>query len=87
MTAHLNLAKQIFFSTKDNYVYVLLRSWSRKDFDIKSLKGVDVASVQLLGTKKKVGWKTTATGLTVSLPDDYALINKVPVYTLKVKMK
>jgi len=81
-----SLDADIFFTAKDKSVFALLRSWKKKDFEIKSLKGLSIKSVDLLGTEKKVNWKATATGLSISLPEDYVLSNKIPIYTLKVTL-
>ncbi|KLT67440.1 alpha-L-fucosidase [Pedobacter sp. BMA] len=81
------LDPDIFFTAKDKNVYVLLRSWDKKQFDIKSLKGVSISSVALLGSKEKVTWKSTDSGVSVTLPANFKKVSKIPVYTLKVSLK
>ncbi|WP_316798109.1 alpha-L-fucosidase [Pedobacter frigidisoli] len=81
------LSPDIFFTQKGNDVFVLLRSWDKKQFDIKSLKGISISSVELLGSKEKVTWKQTDSGVSVTLPANFKKLSKIPVYTLRVTLK
>ena len=79
----------IYFTSKENTVYVIARSWKADVLPVKSLatNKQSIASVKMLGYKCKIKWKADADGLTINMPKEKKLPKTVPVYVFKVVLK
>ena len=58
------------FTRKGNVLYVILLEWPGDTVTLKSLKGVQINKLTLLGSHENVRWKQTNDGVHVSLPSD-----------------
>lgn len=75
----------IYYTSKENTIYVFLRSWDKPNFKLKSInKKLIVKDISLLGSTKKVKWNANENELIGVLPGDFRKINEVPVYVLKI---
>ncbi|MEO7461870.1 MAG: alpha-L-fucosidase [Ferruginibacter sp.] len=76
----------IYFTAKENTVYVIARSWKDAKLPIKSLANNkhSIKSVNLLGCKCKLKWKADEYQLTIKMPKENKLPKAVPVYVFKV---
>lgn len=79
----------IYFTSKENTVYVIARSWSAALLPVKSLSTDkhSIASIKMLGYKCKIKWTADADGLTIKMPKQKKLPKTVPVYVFKVNLK
>jgi alpha-L-fucosidase len=79
------LTPDIYFTSKDKIIYVILRSWTEKQTLIKSIGKEDkVKSLELLGHRKKINWKIGDQGLQCTLPDHLTTVSDLPIYVLKL---
>ncbi len=85
-----NTSKQmkpdLYFTAKDNTVYLFARSWKEASLDSKTLAGskYKVKKVALLGSSSKIKWKQNSESLHIDMPK--SLPNTVPVYVFKLTM-
>lgn len=77
----------VFFTTQGRTVYALLRSWHNQSLRLKSLNGMPIKAIGLLGSRKKVEWQQTAEGVAITLPADFSKTNPISIYTLKIDLK
>jgi alpha-L-fucosidase len=62
-------AGDIRFTRKGNVLYAILLEWPGSEITINSLKGIRIRQASMLGSDKKIQWKESDDGITVTLPD------------------
>lgn len=77
----------VFFTSKGKTVYALLRSWKERTVSLKSLAGLPVQNISLLGSPKQVVWQQNTEEVAITLPAVFSKTNLIPVYTLKIELK
>lgn len=79
----------IYFTAKENTVYLFARSWKEPTLHAKSLAADQhsIASIKLLGSKAKIKWKANGNGLSIQMPTKKSLPKEVPVYVFKVVLR
>lgn len=60
--------KELFFTMKENYLYVIVPQWPEGKKQIKDLKISPNSKITLLGTDKKLSWKQQGEDLIVDIP-------------------
>jgi hypothetical protein len=61
----------IWFTEKNDSVYVISLVWPGNDeVLVRSIKGIPVKQVRLLGSEEPILWKATDEGLRVTLPNE-----------------
>jgi len=58
------------FTRKGNVLYVILLEWPGDEVTLKSLKGVQINRISMLGSQERIQWEQSSEGLVVSLPSD-----------------
>jgi alpha-L-fucosidase len=76
-----------FFTAKDDSFYAILPRWPGREFTLKNYKGAKPTSVALLGMLAPARFKSTASGLTIELPDLPADLLHQPAWVLKFTNK
>ncbi len=77
----------IYYTAKENSIYVFLRSWKTAEFALKKVnKNTSIKQIHLLGSTKKVKWTTDETELKGVLPNNFKKVTDVPVYVLKIEL-
>ena len=60
--------KQVFFTKKPDALYAITPGWPGARLELKHLKLPADASVTLLGSTRKLAWKTDGAGIVIDLP-------------------
>lgn len=86
-TTSKTILPDIYFTSKENIVYIIARSWTAPDLDIKALvkEKYKIKSINLLGSNTKINWKQNSTALNIMMPK--VLPTEIPVYVFKVTLK
>jgi len=75
--------KNIFFTKKDNALYVILLQWPDREIVLKGLERSSQFAISLLGSDAKVKSRISGSNMIITLPaltpDDYQ-----PAYVLKI---
>lgn len=81
------LKSDIRFTSKEGCVYVIARNWYDSKVIVKNMAAgkVNIKSVQLLQSDKKLKWKQTSSQLEISLPSD--LDDSLHIFVFKVELK
>ncbi len=81
------IVPDVRFTTKENYIYVFVRSPNTSSFSIANMaKGkIEIENVKLLGSSKKLKWKQDSNSLELELP--VGKQGEIPVYVYKVSTK
>ncbi len=72
----------LYFNQKGNNIYLFARSWTSDIINLKSLAGINIKSITLLGSKEKIKWEQGTNVLQITMPRH--LPNGVPVYVFKI---
>ncbi|HKK18454.1 MAG TPA: alpha-L-fucosidase C-terminal domain-containing protein, partial [Opitutales bacterium] len=69
-----NEAEGIYYTAKQNRVYAICTEWPGdliflEAFSETNAPGLEIKSVQLLGSDEKVAWEHTENGLKLSIPE------------------
>jgi alpha-L-fucosidase len=72
----------IRFTRKGNALYAILLEWPDHEITIKSLKGLKIKKLSMLGSDKNIQWQQENEGLRVSLPS-----NPVSPYANTLKLE
>lgn len=80
-----NTAPDVYFSQKNNVVYLYARSWKSGSLLAKSMNKnqLKIKKIQLLGNQQKIKWAQTRDGLTIQRPKN--LDATLPVYVFKIE--
>ncbi len=81
------MAPNIYYTAKDNNIFLFAASWKEAMINAKSLVGSKTAikKVALMGNCKKVKWTQDEAGLHIQMPSK--LPSTVPVYVFKLTLK
>ena len=75
--------EDVYFTTKDNCLYLIATKLEGKELFVKSVQPVENSEIQLLGSRERIIWKKNSNGegiiITVpeKLPCDYAWVFKM----------
>jgi alpha-L-fucosidase len=79
-------AGDIRYTRKGDVLYAVLLEWPGEEVILKSVRGLEVDHVSLIGSPEIITWEQTDTGLRISLPSapvsDYAHVLKLECESL-----
>jgi alpha-L-fucosidase len=60
-----------FTRSKDRkYVYAISLKWPGRQLRLRSVRAAERAMIRMLGHEKPLGWRQSAEGLTIDLPEE-----------------
>jgi len=82
-----DVVQDLRFTSKNDVLYVIARSWRQKEVLVKTLKSssFNIKSIQLLGFNSTLKWKQAPSGTTITLPKE--ALKSIPMYVFKIKMR